>query len=428
MKKIALETIGCRLNQYDTECIAAGLIQFGFERVAPDERADLIIINTCTVTGRADATCRNIISRAARQQPPVPVVVIGCYVDSDAEKVAALYGVDMVVNNRDKKNIVSILKNQFPELFDNGFEPASTSLTEFYRHNRAWIKIGDGCNQNCSYCIIPSVRGELTNRRPDEIVDEINQLCERGYREIVLTGIHIGQYNWGDIKSPAQLVRFLLDNSDIGRLRLSSIEPQEVDEALVQVMIDGAKRVCRHLHIPLQSGSDSILKKMHRPYNRNRYLEIAKMVKEGLGSVTLGSDIIVGFPGESEDDFQMSVETARCGLLDYLHVFSYSDRPGTEATKLTDKVNPEVIKRRNNILRDISSELYATALKKEVGKTVGVISEHRAGNDNFYWGITDNYLKVALPEGLGGGREILNLEITDTTESYLIGLPTSSRG
>ena len=426
MKKIALETIGCRLNQYETECIAAGLKPYGFERVDPGERADLIIINTCTVTGRADATCRNIISRAARREPPAPVVVIGCYVDSDIEKVAALYGVDMVVNNRDKKNIISILKNRFPELFENGFEPGQTPLTEFYRHNRAWIKIGDGCNQRCSYCIIPLVRGELTNRPPDEIVDEINRLNEYGYHEVVLTGIHIGQYSWGEIKSPAQLVRFLLDNSDIDRLRLSSIEPQEVDEALIRVMADGGTRVCRHLHIPLQSGSDTVLKVMHRPYNRRRFLEIARMVKEGIDSVTLGSDIIVGFPGESDNDFQMSVETARCGLLDYLHVFSYSDRPGTEASKLKDKVNQEVIKRRNNILRDISAESYTRALKKEVGKTVGVISEHRAGDNDFYWGITDNYLKAAIPEGYGGGREILKMKITDATESHLIGMIASS--
>ncbi|UCD95085.1 MAG: tRNA (N(6)-L-threonylcarbamoyladenosine(37)-C(2))-methylthiotransferase MtaB [Candidatus Zixiibacteriota bacterium] len=424
MRRVAFETIGCRLNQYETEKIAAELSRYGFERVEFDREADLYIINTCTVTGRADSSSRNIISRAARREQNPAVVVIGCYVDADREKVAHLNGVDLVVNNDDKENIAAILSEKFPHLFEKRQRlPRPEVITEFHEHNRAWIKIGDGCNQRCAYCIIPIVRGELTNRSADEIVTEINALVNNGYNEVVLTGIHIGQYRWGDLKSPADLVRFILHNSSVSRIRLSSIEPQEVDVGLVRAMNDGAERVCRHLHIPLQSGSDRILKAMRRPYNTGKYLDIISHVKDTIHNVVIGGDVIVGFPGETDDDFRKSIETADCGLIDYLHVFSYSDRPGTVASDMPDKIKPDVIKQRNSALREISKKRYAEALKREVGETVYVISEHRVKGREHYWGITDNYLKVFLPENLGGSKEILKMKITGATNSNLIGNP-----
>jgi len=420
MKKVALETIGCRLNQYETERIAAQLIECGFERVEFNDSADLYIINTCTVTGRADASCRNIISRAARREGDPKVVVVGCYVQSDPEKIRRLNGVDLVVDNEDKENILDIMKDSFPDLFEAGLDVKQPrAIAEFHQHNRAWIKIGDGCNQRCAYCIIPLVRGELTNRPPDEIVDEINLLHEHGYHEAVLTGIHIGKYKYGEVKSPAELVRYILKETSIPRIRLSSIEPQEVDELLVEAMNEGGRRVCRHLHIPLQSGSDGILKLMRRPYDSDRYLEIVRNVKDNIDHVIVGADIIVGFPGETDDDFGGSINVADSGLLDYLHVFSYSDRRGTVATEMPDKINPEVIKERNAVLRAISKKHYASALKREIGQTAYVISEHRARSGGHFWGITDNYLKVALPEGCGGGKEILEMRIIGATESYL---------
>jgi threonylcarbamoyladenosine tRNA methylthiotransferase MtaB len=422
MKRVALETVGCRLNQYDTEKIAARLSECGFNRVNFSDEADLYIVNTCTVTGRADASCRNIISRAARREGAPPVVVVGCYVDSDEGKVASLNGVDLVVSNQHKENIVSILKQNFPRLFDKSGKALEIDhISEFHDHNRAWIKIGDGCNQHCAYCIIPSVRGPLTNRPAAEIIEEINSLAKNGYKEVVLTGVHIGLYQDNGLKSVAGLVRHILDNSDIARLRLSSIEPQEVNDDLVGTIIKGGERVCRHLHVPLQSGSDRILKLMRRPYNVSRYLQIVENVRNKIRDIIIGADIIVGFPGETEDDFQRSFDAADSGLLDYLHVFSYSDRPGTAASEMGDKVHPEVIKHRNSVLREISEKRYALALKKQVGKTVKAISEHRSDKQRRYWGITDNYLKILLPEGSGGGREILNLSVVNATNEYLLG-------
>jgi threonylcarbamoyladenosine tRNA methylthiotransferase MtaB len=422
MKKVAFETVGCRLNQYETERIAADLSTYGFRRVEFDQPADLYIINTCTVTGRADATCRNIISRAARMEGNPPVVVIGCYVDSDPDAVSILNGVDLVINNSKKSDAISILKDHFPMLFDNynGIQ-TTNKITEFYQHNRAWIKIGDGCNQRCAYCVIPLVRGELTNRPVAEITGEINALSGTGYYEVVLTGVHIGQYKYGKVDSPASLVRYLLENTSISRLRLSSIEPQEVNTKLLEVMSAGGRRVCRHLHIPLQSGSDRILKIMRRPYNSAKYLDIVGRAKEAIENIVIGADIIVGFPGETREDFQESVRIANSGLLDYLHVFSYSDRPGTASMNMPDKVNPEIIKDRNSILRDISSIIYARALAREIGNELEMISEHRARSGEYYWGISDNYLRVAIPLNLGGGRDIIKMKITGCTGRHLIG-------
>ncbi len=422
MKTVALETVGCRLNQYETERIAAQLTASGLRRVGINDDADLYIINTCTVTGRASATCRNIISRTARRDVPSVLVVIGCYVDLDPEKIASMNGVDLVIPNPDKDRVTAILRERFPHLFDGApIASMPTVIDEFHQHNRAWIKISDGCNQRCAYCIIPTVRGALTNRSADEIIAEINMLVEHGYHEVVLTGVHIGKYQYGDIPSPSALVQAILDKTSLPRVRLSSIEPQEVDDDLTSVMVSGGERVCRHLHIPLQSGSDRILRLMRRPYDRQRYLDLVRRAKERIEHLVIGADIIVGFPGETDDDFADSVAAAQSGLLDYLHAFSYSDRPGTDATSFPDKISPDDIKKRNKILREISQQHYSQALQRAVGSTVGVISEHRADNSRQYWGITDNYLKVLLPPGSGGGREILIMRITGAEKTYLLG-------
>ncbi len=423
-KRFAVETIGCRLNQYETERMANQLTCLGLDRVDYNQEADLYLINTCTVTGRADASCRNIISRAARRKNGAVIVVAGCYVDSEPDKTAQLYGVDLVVKNSDKDNIAKILNKTFPFLIDEETLPAAPQLLpEFHQHSRAWIKISDGCNQRCAYCIIPHVRGKLTNRPAPEIIDEINLLSNNGYHEVVLTGVHIGRYRRDKIKSITELIRCILDNTDISRLRLSSIEPQEVNTELIAVMKEAGQRICRYLHVPLQSGSDRLLKIMRRPYSAANYLNNLRKAREGIDGIVIGADIIVGFPGETENDFNESVKVAQSGFIDYLHVFSYSDRPGTESSKMPDKINSEVIKGRNKILRDISDINYRSALKKEVGQTVYAISEFGTDkNGKHYWGITDNYLKIILPDQMGGGREILKLKATAIEDKHLIGL------
>lgn len=437
-KRFAIETIGCRLNQYESEKMAGHLTGSGLDRVDFNQEADLYLINTCTVTGRADASCRHVISRASRRNNEAVVVVIGCYVESEPEKTAQLNGVDLVINNRDKGNIEKILNKKFPFLFKKEITAATpTAMPEFVKHSRAWIKISDGCNQRCAYCIIPSVRGKLTNRPAPEIIEEIDLLSKSGFHEVVLTGVHIGQYDHDKIKSLAELTRYILKHTDITRLRLSSVEPQEVTADLVATMKNGGQKICRHLHVPLQSGSDHVLKMMHRPYSAKNYLNNLRMARENIDGLIIGADIIVGFPGETENDFGESVKVAQSGLIDYLHVFSYSDRPGTESSKMPDKISSVVIKERSKILRDISDDNYRLALKKEIGQTVYVISEFETGHTmtanrpgitdqigitgKQYQGITDNYLKIIIPAQFGGGREILKLKVTAVEDTHLIG-------
>ncbi len=423
MKRFALETIGCRLNQYETEKIGARLDRLGFVRVPFSQPADLYIINTCTVTGRADASSRNIISRASRRNNKAVIVVIGCYVDSEPDKLASLNGVDLVLGNNDKARAVEIINRRFPELFGEGVViNGDKPLSKFHQHNRAWIKIGDGCNQHCAYCIIPHVRGRLTNRPATEIIDEIRLLSANGYHEVVLTGVHIGRYKDSGPKSLAELLNKILEQTDISRIRLSSIESQEITAELLNVMARNISRICRHFHIPLQSGSDRILKLMHRPYDSRRYLEIVEDINNKISGAVIGADIIVGFPGETEGDFQDSREVADCGFLDYLHVFSYSDRPGTEASLMPDKISPDVIKERNSALRDVSDRRYAGALRREIGNVAGAISEYGVDNgDSRYRGITDNYLRIRFPDGAGGAREIVSLNVVGASETTLIG-------
>lgn len=419
---MALETIGCRLNQYETEKMAARLLACGFERVSIKDDADVYIINTCTVTGRADATCRNIISRIARREKKSALVVAGCYVDADPEKMASLTGVDLIIPNSRKDDIVAILMEKFPALFDGRLPHEDVAvLIDFHEHNRAWIKIGAGCNQNCAYCIIPRVRGRIQNRPADEIIREINCLSENGYNEVVLTGVHIGKYRDAGAKSLSDLIGRILERTPLSRVRLSSIEPQEVDDELLGVMHDGGRRVCRHLHIPLQSGSDRILRIMHRPYLSDDYIRICENAKNKIPGLVIGADIIVGFPGETDEDFGGSVNVARSGVVDYIHAFSYSDRPGTEASLMSGKIKPDIIKQRNRILREISADNYERALKREIGRTAYIISEYRDEGGSRYYGMTDNYLQAVIPHECGGGKKIIAMQVTGADANYLSG-------
>jgi threonylcarbamoyladenosine tRNA methylthiotransferase MtaB len=422
MKKVALETIGCRLNQYETEKMAARLAVCGFKRVDLDDNADLYIVNTCTVTGRADASCRRAISRAGRNKKKPCLVVIGCYVSSDPELVSSLSGVDLIIGNDQKDNLVSILQKKFPDLFDDGYcQENNPSLSDFYQHNRAWVKIGDGCNQNCSFCIVPAVRGPIQNRPPEDILLEIESLINCGYNEVVLTGVHIGQYRYGALDSLVDLVEMILAGTTLKRVRLSSIEPQEVTNRLINLIKNNQNRICRHLHIPLQSGSDRILKLMRRPYLSGRYYDIVAKAKSEIDHIIIGADIIVGFPGENDDDFRKSADMAQSGAIDYLHVFTYSDRKGTVAAQMPEKVPTKIVKERSEILRNISDLNYARALRREIGQTAEAISEHRVDRGNHYWGISDNYLKVLLPESFGGTKNIVKLKIESANNDYLVG-------
>ena len=426
LKKVSVRTVGCRLNQYESEMIAAQLYPYGFTRVEPGEMADLYIINTCTVTHRADSSCRNYIRRASRENPSGRVVVTGCYVENTPETVAALEGVDLIIHNRQKERMAEILADKLPDLFDR--EPdqnCSVQITDFFDHNRAWIKVSDGCNQRCSYCIIPAVRGPLNNRPPGEIISEINTLVESGYKEVVMTAVHLGHYKHKKsepfVKNFAELCRMVLAETDLYRLRLASIEPQTIRDELVEVFAEANGRICRNIHASLQSGSSRILKMMRRPYDAATYVKRVSAVKAALDNTIIGADLIVGFPGETDDDFRQSKELAESGLIDYLHVFSYSDRPGTASSKLPDKVNPQIIKERAAILKSLSGKLRRQAQERQVGKVLEVISEHNRTEGGGFSAISDNYIKVKLSDDGDWGKEVLRARITGASEAWVEG-------
>jgi threonylcarbamoyladenosine tRNA methylthiotransferase MtaB len=425
-KTIALQTLGCRLNQYETEKMAAELYPFGFRRAEPGEKADLTIINTCTVTHRADSDCRQMVKKAARENPDGKVVVAGCYVDNAPELIGGIAGVDVLIRNQEKEKIATILPSQLPMLFDR--EPdksCSTNITDFYGHNRAWLKVSDGCNQWCSFCIIPTVRGRLRNRPVNDIIGEVDSLVTSGYNEIVLTGVHLGHYKNRQVepqaKNLAALCRMILDRTEVKRIRLSSIEPQTVREDLVEVYRESAGRICRHMHIPLQSGSSRILKLMQRPYDQTVYIKRVTAVKEAQPNTIVGADVIVGFPGETDADFAQTRRLAESDLIDYLHVFSYSDRPGTIASGMTDKVAPEKIKERNGILSEISERNRARAHQRQVGERLEVIAEHKRPQDKQFFGVADNFIKVSLPMSLDGGKRLIPVRVTAASDECVKG-------
>ena len=427
-KKISIQTVGCRLNQYESEKMATRFYPFGFERAENGEKADLYIINTCTVTSKADSDCRYLIRKAARQNPSGRIVVTGCYVDNDPSLVSGMEGVDVIIGNQEKDAIAEILPERIPDLFQN--EPdksCSTNITDFHGHNRAWLKVSDGCNQWCSFCIIPTVRGRLRNRPAGDILDEVNSLVDNGYRELVLTGVHLGHYKNRKVepqmKNLAALVRAIMEKTTLYRLRLSSIEPQTVRNDLFELYKDyGGDRICRHWHLPLQAGASRILKLMLRPYDQKTYISRVETIKKINPATIIGADVIVGFPGETDDDFNRTVRLCESGLLDYLHVFSYSDRPDTPASKLPDKVDPALIKERNAILTRVSNEVKLNSHKKQVGQILEVVGEHKPTKDGHYYGVADNYLKVKFKSDSVPGREIRKIKIESAHRDYVKGV------
>jgi len=406
--------------------MAAQLHPYGLERVESGETADLYIINTCTVTHRADSDCRYLIRRAKRQNPEGQIVVVGCYVENEPDRIAAINGVNVIVRNSEKDAIAAILPRRLPDLFDHKPDKScSTAVTDFHQRNRAWIKISDGCNQRCTFCLVTIVRGRLINRPAKEIIDEIKALAAHGYREVVLTGVNMGYYKDRNakthVKNLATLCRMIMTETDLYRLRLSSIEPQTVDDELIEVFAGSSGRICRHFHLPLQSGSSRILKLMRRPYEPRTYIKRVLTLKQAVPNTIIGADVIVGFPGETDEDFSETRRMCESGVIDYLHVFSYSDRPGTLACKMKNKVNPNVIKERNLVLRNISNRQRLQSHQRQISNALEFIAEHNRTAGGFYWGISDNYLRVKLPGWIEGSKEIIRVKITAAHEDHMEG-------
>ncbi|MBD3217179.1 MAG: tRNA (N(6)-L-threonylcarbamoyladenosine(37)-C(2))-methylthiotransferase MtaB [candidate division Zixibacteria bacterium] len=396
MARVSFYTVGCKLNQYETELIAQKLVDLGFERVNWAQSADLYIINSCTVTKKAAADSRRKLFAAKRQSPNAKVIITGCYAQICSELLGSMPEVDLVVCNDDKDKIISKISQIYPDIDADLCPNGKPALRSLHKHSRALIKIQDGCNQHCSYCVIPLGRGSERSRDYNEIIEEINTVASNGYKEAILTGVHIGRYRY-DNDNLASLLQRILDETDIERLRLSSVEVNEVDDRLIGLASEN-KRICPHFHIPLQSGSDKILKSMNRPYKTDRYREVAEKLKSEVSNAMIGADIIVGFPGEGEREFESTLGFVENSPIDYLHVFSYSDHPQARSHNFNGQIKGDIIKERNHRLTILGNLKWNRFLKSQMNRDLPVLFEKRfAKETGMLTGLSDNYIRVECP-------------------------------
>lgn len=425
MRKAAFYTLGCKVNQVDTEEIKEGFLRRGYQVVDFNQAADVYVINTCTVTHVSDKKSRAVIRRAARRNPLATIVVTGCLAHIDPEQIRAIPGVTIVTDNNSKARI--------PELIEGctAITPRATATlnpviyAQRHERTRAFIKIQDGCHSYCSYCIVPYTRGAVRSKSPANVEQELQRLVELGYREIVLTGIHTGLYGY-DLKDTdlAGLLKKLLKAvpGDY-RIRLSSIEPLEVTPDLIDVAAN-CERVCRHFHIPLQSGSDAVLKAMNRRYDRMFYRQLMIDTARFVPGVGLSADVMVGFPGESEADFQDTLDLLHeLPLLD-LHVFKYSRREGTPAALMSHQVAEAVKQERSQRLLELARIKHAQAVEKTCGQLLSVLAEQKIG-ERTYTGLSDNYIAVRWESQADSRGEFVPIRITGQKEGIACGLVES---
>jgi threonylcarbamoyladenosine tRNA methylthiotransferase MtaB len=426
--KVGLTTLGCKVNQCESAALAEDLQGQNFSLVPFSSCADIYIINTCTVTAFSNFQSRQLIRRAHRTNPQAKILVTGCYAQIASSEIAAIEGVSLVVGNDRKNTIVDLLckdsgtSTPFPvkDIFRQK-EFCDMPIARFRKRNRAFLKIQDGCNSFCSYCIVPFARGRSRSLSPQNILEATARFAQKGHREIVLTGIHLGVYG-RDLPTPttlSSLVSQILDQDANTRIRLSSIEPGELTGDLLCLFNDSNKRLCPHLHIPLQSGDDKILKLMNRDYNALFYRKLIEKISLTGGNIAIGADVMVGFPSEGEKEFNNTLQLLQDLPIAYLHVFPYSERPGTAAQKLLPKVPETVKKERAAILRELSARKREEFALDFLGKPLQVlVEETKDKKTGLLKGFSQNYLHFFLEEN---NISAINKIVTVQAEKYQEG-------
>lgn len=397
IRSFVVHNFGCRAAQADGAAVEGLLRKQGLTAVATNAEAELVVLNTCTVTSTADDEVRQVVRRVKRENPNARILVTGCYAQRAPEELAALPGVEWVVGNSHKTHIPDLISAEYHSQVHVGdifaqqeflSAPVEDAAGDRSRPN---LKIQDGCSNRCSFCIIPSVRGRSRSAPIDSVIDQVRQLSTR-YREIVLSGINLGR--WGrDLRSGlrlADLVKLLLDETPAERLRLSSIEPMDFSDELLRLMAD-SPRIARHVHAPLQSGCDSVLKRMRRKYRTRHYDDRITKARAWMPDAAIGADVMVGFPGETDAEFEESRRFIERMPFTYLHVFTYSERPGTEAAASTGHVPMPVRKQRNRILRELAAAKNIEFRRAMIGRSLSVVTL-----DNQHSALSSNYLKVEL--------------------------------
>jgi len=389
------------VNQYEGEYIIESLRERGYEVVDFSELADIYIINTCTVTARADQKSRQLIRQAKRRNPKACVIVTGCLAEREDGSLK-MEEVDRVVPNSQKAWIVNILEGEDVEERAGGF--VETPIKDFHGQQRAFVKIEDGCDKYCAYCILPYVRGRVVSRRKENIIEEVVRLVERGFREIVLTGINLGAYGkeWGWKENLPTLLAELAELPGDFRIRLSSIEMEYVGGKLLEVMRSFEGRICPWLHIPLQSGSDRVLERMGRGYTLRDYMRVVERTRTALPDVGFGTDVMVGFPGERDEDFETTLKAIEDVGYIRVHVFAYSPRPGTRAEQFEDDVPKKVKRQRCEIARKVAGEVSENMRRAMIGREKQVLVEAK-GEKGYLSGYTQDYVRVLI----GANKELV---------------------
>lgn len=425
VKKAALHNLGCKVNAYETEAMQELLEQAGYEIVPFKEGADIYIINTCTVTNMADRKSRQMLHRARKMNPDAIIVAAGCYVQTKDEEEKLDECIDIVIGNNRKKDIVEILeeyegKKQTVQKdvidINHTKEYEELHLSKTAEHTRAYLKVQDGCNQFCTYCIIPYARGRVRSRRKEDVVEEVKNLVKNGYQEVVLTGIHLSSYGV-DFEETEDLLSLILavhEVEGLKRIRLGSLEPRIITEKFVQT-ISGLEKMCPHFHLSLQSGCNATLKRMNRKYTAEEYYEKCELLRKYFEHPALTTDVIVGFPGETEEEFQQSMSFVDKVNFYETHIFKYSKREGTKAAVMPDQVPEQVKTVRSNQLLALNEKKQKEFEQYYLGKSVEVLMEEEIEKDGKYFqtGHTKEYIRIAVESEKNWQNKLVNVKIDD---------------
>ena len=430
MKKVAFYTLGCKVNQYETEAMLELFEKEGYEKAETEDYADVYVINTCTVTHMSDRKSRQYIRRMKKKNPDAIIAVVGCYSQVSPEEILSIDEVNLVMGTNDRKKIVEEVKkidaSRKVSTVDDIMKVKAFEEIEINKTNgktRAFMKIQDGCDRYCSYCIIPYARGRVRSRDLESIVKEVENLASNGYKEVVLTGIHVASYG-KDIKDSdiklLDVIKQINDIEGIERIRLSSVEPILFTDEFVEA-VSTMDKVCPHYHLSLQSGCDETLKRMKRRYTTEEYKAIVDRLRAAIPNVSITTDVIVGFPGETNEEFDKTYEFLKDIELTHMHVFKYSPRKGTPAATMENQVDPSTKHERSEKLLQLNEENFNKFGQKMLDKEFNVLFEQKVG-DNKYEGLTENYVKVIVESDNDISEQILKVKIKDVKNEFLEGI------
>jgi threonylcarbamoyladenosine tRNA methylthiotransferase MtaB len=428
MKKVALYTLGCRVNKYETEAITEAFLKHGYTVVDFDSFADVYIINTCTVTNMSDKKSRQMIRRVKKINPEAVVAAVGCYAQVAPDEVSKIHGVDIIVGTKDKDKLAKIVddflvdKKQIIHVDDilNLREFEEIEIDEYQDKTRAFLKIQDGCDRYCSYCLIPYARGPVRSREPKNIINEVRKLSTNGFKEIILSGIHVASYG-KDLKniSLIDIIEQINSINGIERIRIGSVEPMFFNADVIE-RLSKINKFCPHFHLSLQSGCDKTLERMNRKYTTEEYFNTVKAIRQHFLEASITTDIIVGFPGETDEEYNATYEFLKKIRLSKMHVFKFSPRKGTKAETFENQIRPEIKEARSNLLLKLDSEYEKAYISKYIGTEMKVLFEHSIGV--IFNGYTTNYVKVAVKSDVDISGTFQNVRLTDVENDHANGM------